>query len=214
MAQSQDPGQPQSRSRPISYLVLIVAIGILWVIGTFIWGLLWVLKPALPEAQRHRGVGERFTGLDLKPLTGDLSPLSSADVHGRVVLLSFWGPWCPPCRKELPKVAELAKRLADRKDFVLAAISYPPGGQLGDVKLLREDTTELLKRLDLDLPTYVDSENATLTAADQIIGFQGFPSTLLLDRQGVIRAVWVGYMPGVETEIEQQIDKLLEQPVE
>jgi thiol-disulfide isomerase/thioredoxin len=214
MTQSQDSGQPKARSRPMPFLILILAVGILWIIGTFIWGLLWVLKPALPEAQRHRGVGEQFTGLDLKPLTGDSSPISSDDIRNRVVLVNFWGPWCPPCRKELPHMAELAKHFADRKDFLLAAISYPPGGQLGDVKLLRDDTTELLKKLDLDLSTYCDSDNATLMAADGLIGFQGFPTTILLDRQGVIRDVWVGYEPGVETEIEGEIDKLLNPPVD
>ena len=38
-----------------------------------------------------------------------------------------------------------------------------------------------------------------------------YPLTVLLDRQCVIRAVWVGYRPGVETEMERYVDMMLEE---
>ena len=46
---------------------------------------------------------------------------------------------------------------------------------------------------------------------DKLIEFEGYPTTLLLDRRGVIRAVWVGYRPGLETEMERHISMLLEE---
>ena len=74
-----------------------------------------------------------------------------------------------------------------------------------------------MKRLNLDLPTYWDPDNETRTAVDQLIpdavdeisGVSLFPLTVLLDRQGLIGAVWIGYRPGVETEIERYVDKVL-----
>ena len=212
MTQSQDTGPPTSGSTRNPYLALVIVAIIIVVVGALIWGLLQSAGPSLEEKPPTPGVGKRFTGLELQPLTGDVPPLSSADVQGQVVLLNFWGPWCPPCRRELPHVAELAKRFADREDFRLAAISYPPGGQPGDVRLLREDTANLLDALGLRLPTYYDSDNVTLTAIEPIISFRGFPTTVLLDRQGMIRAVWVGYVPGTEDDIEQHIGKLLSEP--
>ena len=133
-----------------------------------------------------------------------------ADLQDHVVLLNFWGTWCRPCRDELPHIAELRQRFAGQEAFRLVAISYPPLGQGDDLQSLREETAALLKRLNLDLPTYWDPDNETRTAVDQLIpdavheisGVSLFPLTVLLDRQGVIRAVWVGYRPGVETEIE------------
>ncbi len=37
----------------------------------------------------------------------------------------------------------------------------------------------------------------------------GYPTTVLLDGSGIIRAVWIGYIPGSEREMEQVISKLL-----
>jgi thiol-disulfide isomerase/thioredoxin len=160
-----------------------------------------------PES--HRGVGQAIEFVDLKPLTGNPPPLGAADLKGHVTLLNFWGVWCPPCRTELPHMDELYRRFADQRDFRLAAISYPPGGMGGELKTLRDQTAALLKQSDLDLATYHDPGGQTLAAVDRVIGFQGFPTTLLLDRQGVLRAVWVGYQPGTETEIGNFIEKEL-----
>src|SRR5436190_14754394 len=43
-----------------------------------------------------------------------------SDYHGKVVILSFWGSWCEPCRKELPILAGLVKRVGPDHLQVLA----------------------------------------------------------------------------------------------
>ena len=144
-------------------------------------------------------------------MTGDAPPISLADVPNHVTLLNFWGTWCPPCRNELPHMAELRQRFAGREAFRLLAVSCPPGGQAEDVQSLQEDTASLLKRLGLDLPTYYDPGDATQTALGSVINLEGYPTTVLLDRHGVIRAVWAGFRPGVETEMERFISTLLDE---
>jgi hypothetical protein len=103
----------------------------------------------------------------------------------------------------------LREHFAAQEAFRLVAISYPPGGMGDDVPLLRQETATLLKRLDLELPTYYDPDQRTLAAVDQLIGFEGFPTSVLLDRQGVVRAVWVGYRSGLEVEIQRLVEKTL-----
>ncbi len=76
---------------------------------------------------------------------------------------------------------------------------------------MRENTEELLTQLKLDLPTYSDPDSITLSAADAAIALEGYPTTLLLDGKGVIRAVWLGYRAGVETEMERYIGMVLEE---
>ena len=110
-----------------------------------------------------------MTFLELEPLTGNPPRLSLSDLQNHVVLLNFWGTWCRPCRDELPHMAELRKRFAGQEAFRLVAISYPPLGQGDDLESLREETAALLKRLNLDLPTYYDPDDMTRAAVDQVI---------------------------------------------
>jgi thiol-disulfide isomerase/thioredoxin len=186
-------------------LLIILAVGG-WFFKTFL-----LPERIVPNPKLHAGVGERLTYLELQPLTGNQPPVSLQNLSGRVVLLNFWGTWCSFCRDELPQIAELRHRYAGHEDFRLLAISYPAGGQSDDVQSLREETALLLKRLNLDLPTYHDPNDKTLAEVDHVIGFKGFPTSVLLDRRGVVRAVWSGYMPGMETEVERSIGAVLEE---
>ncbi|HKW34278.1 MAG TPA: redoxin family protein [Candidatus Acidoferrum sp.] len=42
--------------------------------------------------------------------THDNRQISNASLHGRVVLLDFWGSWCPPCRESVPILRDLNKK--------------------------------------------------------------------------------------------------------
>ncbi len=216
MASSQTTDRPPKQPpKPISYLagflVLVVFVSLMagaWLLFTQVI-VPMIPQRVIPHPEGYRGVGEPLAYLELEPLTGKQPRLTLPELRNHVVLLSFWGTWCPPCRAELPHIAELQKRFTGQEAFRLVSISYPPLGQGNDWESLREETAALLKKLNLDLPTYYDADNTTLSAVDRAVGFQGMPTTLLLDRRGIIRAVWVGYRPGVETEIELYIDKIL-----
>ena len=105
-------------------------------------------------------------------------------------------------------MAALREHFADQQAFRLVAISYPgPDGE--DRESLRKSTEAILKQLKLDLPTYDDPNGVTQSAVDRVAGFTGFPTTLLLDRHSIIRAVWVGYRSGVESEMERNVEKIL-----
>lgn len=162
-----------------------------------------------PDPTAHAGVGESLVFLEIEPLTGNPPPVTLEGLQDRVTLLNFWGWWCPPCRAELPHLAQLRQRFAGHPAFQLLAVSCPAGGQTNDLHSLREETAKLLKRMQLDMPTYFDPDNATLGMMRDRVQFEGFPTTLLLDRRGEVRAVWVGYRPGVEIEMEQHIGAIL-----
>jgi cytochrome c biogenesis protein CcmG, thiol:disulfide interchange protein DsbE len=181
--------------------LLVVAVVVFWMTPR---------EHISPNPERHAGVGEALAYLDLQPLTSG-SPVTRADLAGRVTLLNFWGTWRPPCRDELPHMAELRQRYGGQDAFRLLAVSCPAAGEPGDVQSLREETEALLKRLQLDLPTYYDPQSQTRAAVDRLTGEENYyPLTVLLDRHGVIRAVWVGYRPGAETEMERYIGMALE----
>jgi thiol-disulfide isomerase/thioredoxin len=186
--------------------IVVILLAAYWVYATFL-----STERIVSNPKERQGVGERLAFLELQPLTGPGTQVSLKDLSGSVVLLNFWGTWCPPCRNELPHIAELGRRYAGRIDFRLLAVSYPPGGASDDAESLQEETASLLKRLRLDLPTYRDPGDRTLAATDHAIVFEGFPTSVLLDRQGLIRAVWVGYLPGMEIDVEREIGAVLDE---
>lgn len=189
--------------------LLILAVISLCFVGGYFYLTGLIVPPENPES--HTGVGQPLEYLQLQPLTGDEQAVSLADLDGRVVLVNIWGTWCPPCRVELPRITELRQRFAGQGDFRLLAVSYPGSQGREDVESLRMETSRLLERLNLDLPTYYDPHSATLNSLSGTINFSGFPTTILVDRRGVIRAVWIGFRPGVETEIERYIGQLLDE---
>lgn len=76
---------------------------------------------------------------DLPPLTHGLTPIAElepapalrlpdldgklhdlADLKGRLVVVNFWATWCPPCRREMPSLERLNRRLGKQGLAVLA----------------------------------------------------------------------------------------------
>ena len=167
---------------------------------------------ANPEADQP-GVGRKLPQLRLLPLTGDGRPVEMADLAGRVVLIDFWGTWCPPCRAEFPHIAALGVRFRGQADFMLLPVSCGDAGPKSEsIDALRPATEEFLAEHKLDLPTYADAGGYTRLGIDKVASFEAYPTTIVLDRQGVIRGFWVGYEPGVERKIERLIGELLAKP--
>jgi thiol-disulfide isomerase/thioredoxin len=131
-------------------------------------------------------------------------------LSGKVVLVNFWATWCGPCVREAPHIARLGQQLGSRPDFALLSISCGES-MPEDVDLLRGQTNRFLAELKLEMPTYVDTRWTT-RAAFHALGYSGdVPSTFLLDRQGVVRDVWIGFGAEVPGLIEKRTLDLLQE---
>lgn len=159
--------------------------------------------------QEHPAVGHPLIFASLRSIGDPEQVVGLPDLTGHVTLVNFWGTWCPPCRTELPQLAVLAHRFEDRDDFKLLAVSCEPPGYEQSTSDLVAETKAFLKQMQLDLPVYFDPEAQTRAALDLTIGFEGFPTTLVVDRQGTIRGAWIGYRRGYETQMDRLIDELL-----
>jgi thiol-disulfide isomerase/thioredoxin len=215
-----DPvGHPTQKTSCLPLVVIAVAVlAVLFVIALMASFVLLpiLLKPpggreeleskSAPEG--HRGVGRGLQQLELYPLTVKGEVLTLPDLRGRIVLLNFWGTWCPPCREELPHIAAIERKFRGQNSFRLLAVSCGRGVQ-ENVEQLRADTKAYLDQQNIDLPAYADPNFISRNAVNEASRFEGYPTTLLLDRQGVIRSMWVGYRLGVEAEMEEQIDRVL-----
>lgn len=172
---------------------------------------LYLLLPEIRQRmESQKGIGKPLPALALEPLTGAQEPVTLDDLAGKVALVNFWGTWCPPCRAEMPHLAKLHVRLADRPDFRLLAVSCGGGEwEEEDPMELEAATRAYLDNAKLDLATYYDPQGTTRQAFGQVAEFKGYPTTFLLDQKGVIRAIWGGYAPGLVEEMERRVVKIL-----
>ncbi|HET6883265.1 MAG TPA: TlpA disulfide reductase family protein [Pirellulales bacterium] len=165
---------------------------------------------ALPHQEHPGEMRQELRSLSLQPLTFDGEALTLDDLKGKVVVLNFWGTWCPPCRLELPHIAELANRYQGSHCRVLAVSCGSSGPDpASSLPKLKSETTALLKSTGLELPVYADPNASSRKAVSAAVGFKGYPTTLVLDAKGIVRRVWSGYGPGVENEIAETVDRLL-----
>ena len=107
---------------------------------------------------------------------GDGRERTLADWKGRVVLLNLWATWCVPCKKEMPALDALAKKLAGQ-DFEVVAVNI-------DTRDPDKAKTWLKDNRVSQLAYYADPAAKIfqdLKAAGRAFGM---PTTLLLDKQG------------------------------
>lgn len=131
----------------------------------------------------------RFTTAD-----GGTYPLAAA--HGKGVVLNFWATWCPPCVAEMPALDALAIRLAPR-DIAVLTVSADHGGAPAVQSFYAAHHIT-------HLPLLLDPGDAAV----QALGLRGFPTTLIIDRQGRERARLEGAADWASDATIRQIEAL------
>ena len=161
------------------------------------------------DGTKHPAVGRELQQLQLEPLIGASETVTLPDVRGEVVLINYWGTWCPPCRMEFPELMDAYGELKDQKDFRLLSVSCPGGNE--SVAQLRVETRQFLDDEKYEIPVYSDLEESSRQALVRSANLDSFnfPTTVLLDRAGIIRGLWVGYVPGVGEAIREAAAELL-----
>ncbi|MBZ0272205.1 TlpA family protein disulfide reductase [bacterium] len=124
-------------------------------------------------------MGERVEakGFTLPDMSG--KPVSLADLRGKVVFLNFWATWCAPCRREMPDIQRLYRKM-DPEQFAIVTVSVDSGG--------REDVARFFRSRQLEVPALLDPENKVA----RIYGVTGFPETFLIDKQGKLVERFIG----------------------
>jgi DsbE subfamily thiol:disulfide oxidoreductase len=127
--------------------------------------------------------------------SNDGKTLGTAALRGRIVLLNFWASWCGPCRTEMPVLNQLAKQYAARGVTVVGVNVEPE----------RAAALEWLKGTPVNFPVAFDADSR-VSASYQVTGM---PTTVILDRKGVVRYIHKSYTPGTENEYLDQIRALI-----
>jgi tetratricopeptide (TPR) repeat protein/peroxiredoxin len=132
-----------------------------------------VASAAAPTAPAAVGTAlPAFQGQSL-----DGKTVSSSEFRGKVVVLNEWSTWCPPCRHETPDMVKAYNKL-----------------HASDVMFVGLDDNEtvpvvksFISEHGVPYPTILVD-----THLRQLISVEAIPTTIVVDKNGIVRARWTG----------------------
>jgi thiol-disulfide isomerase/thioredoxin len=125
----------------------------------------------------HRPLVPEFTGTSL---TGTAIKLSS--YRGRILVLNFWGSWCPPCRAEAPTLAVVAEQYKSKGvAFLGDDVNDTPRSALG-----------FTRSVGIGYPSVNDPGYLVVQAVSQAAPVSDTPTTVVIDKTGHLVGMILG----------------------
>jgi thiol-disulfide isomerase/thioredoxin len=129
----------------------------------------------------------------LKTLTGE--EISLAKNKGKTLLIDFWATWCGPCRESIPHLVHLHKTYQGQ-GLEVVGLSMDKG----DPKAV----DHFVKSLDIPYPIAIAPEEIA-----RAYGVNGLPTTVLIDKEGMIREKILGFNTAIAKKIESRVVELI-----
>lgn len=177
------------------YVLLLVAMALLFVSCS-------APKNVHNDKSQNTVTSEIKTGLDagnkapdfsLKALDG--SEVKLSDYENKIVVLNFFGVWCPWCKKEMPGFVKVYNDYKDKGVELLVVDS-------GDTE---EELKDYLKEQGFGINPVLDVKGS-ISALYEV---RGFPTTYIIDKGGIIQKVHAGFMDqkSLSNELSDIIEK-------
>lgn len=139
-------------------------------------------------------VGDLAPEFDLPVLAGD-STRSLSSGRGKIRYVDFWASWCPPCRVSMAETDTLVEEL-DAERFEVIGIS---------VDERAADAETFLEHHRVNYTNLSDAKGATAEA----YALPGMPTSFVVDAEGRVTMVHVGFRRGDMRAIRAHIVELL-----
>lgn len=124
----------------------------------------------------------------------DGKTVASDSFKDKVLLLTFFTTWCPPCRQEIPSLIQLQNDLAG-KGFSVIGLSMDEKGAAVVAKLIEKEG--------INYPVLM----ADSKTARDFGGIVGVPTSFLVNRKGEVVKRYPGYVP--HSLLEKDINSIL-----
>jgi peroxiredoxin len=151
------------------------------------------------SGKNHPLMGKPAPEIKADSLGGE-GPKTIMAAQGKVLILDFWGTFCEPCKKSFPKYQELVDQFPG--EVAVLAVSVD---EAENVK--KEQITAFAKENHAKFAIVWDREHN----AAEVYGLRTLtmPTSFILDRQGVVRHVHVGFKKDEEAKIAQEVRALM-----
>jgi thiol-disulfide isomerase/thioredoxin len=118
------------------------------------------------------------------------------DARGTVRVVDFWATWCDPCREQIPALDRLASAYGE-KGLDVYAVSFDED---------KAQVQSFLARNPVTFAVLWDKGGARLAAPLEVYRL---PTTLVIDRAGVVRFAHVGYERSEAETLEREVRELI-----
>jgi len=161
-------------------------------------------------------------GKDAAPLKAEAwvngSPLTDADLKGKVVFLDFWAVWCGPCIATFPHLKEWNEKYGDKGLVMIGLTNYYNFKWDEDAKKASRATEKITPAEEQEMlvkfaESYELKHRFAIEAnrsLSEFYGVTGIPHVVVIDQQGKIRMMKVGSGPANAKEIGDLLAELLE----
>lgn len=137
--------------------------------------------------------GEAMEAPALERPSMDNGEVALADFRGQVVLLNFWATWCPYCKEEIPHLIELQEELGgEGLQVVGAAMNWKiDSREPNDPDIFQQKVASYILEHGLNYPVPMVKQGMD-GVMERFGDPVGVPYTVLIDREGRIRATFQG----------------------
>jgi len=151
-------------------------------------------RGASSTGANHPLLGSPAPAFELKRV-GSQETVGPSASQGKVTIVDFWATWCEPCRESFPVYEAIAQ--AHPNDVVVLGVSE-------DEKA--EAIPRFIKDTGVSFPIVWDADQSVADQYDPAT----MPTSYLIDRQGIVRFVHVGFTDGDDEVLRTQVELLLE----
>ena len=125
-------------------------------------------------------------------------------LEGKVILLDFFGTWCPPCKAEIPHLNSIREEL--KKDFEIIGIDV---GQRDGSTTENGYLNQFIKDFNIKYPVTTGVANGSLFRAVSSLNPSGsIPFMILFNKKGEFVQYYIGMKP--EEMLKQDIKTAIE----
>jgi peroxiredoxin len=141
----------------------------------------------------------------LPDLQGNMVSLQDKQYKNKAVLVNIYGSWCGGCQQEIPYLIDF-KNKYEKEGLEVIGIAFEHGSEEQQLHAFKETP----QKFEVNYPLLFGGNAEEREKIEDIINnlkdFKGYPTTLYIDRNGIVKHIQVGFWINTEPHKKWQID--------